>query len=626
MASDLLNVGTQSVLTAQRQLNTTGHNISNANTEGYSRQSVIQGVNDPRQFGGQTYGMGVHVENVRRSWDQFAVNELNLSTTNAANKSDAESNIDMLSSMLSSVASQKIPEHLNEWFDAVKTLADTPNDVGARKVVLEKAGLITQTLNEFHETIRKQSDVSNKKLDMGIERVNQLAVEIRDVQRLMMRAPGPHNDLRDEHEKLINELSGYTKVTVTPRSNSEGFNVHIGNGHTLVSGTEASQLRLVNGIPDTHQRRLAIVEGQVVKPITSQDIDGKIGAMLDMRDNLIPEVMDELGRLAVSFSHEVNTYQSQGLDLRGQVGGNIFSDVNSEISAKSRAITSGQSNAEVAVFIDDPSTLKGGEYGLRYDGSDYVVTKPSGETIKVSTDSSGNAFYLDGMRVEIRNPPELGEKVLLRPTRNSAAQMQMNTVDPKNIAAQSYEASTTFAQGTAEFKILAAGALREFEVIVSPKGDQFAVTDTKGNVLMQPQPYPPTEPVTVQGTTFELTKGAIANDKFTANLVPSEGDNGNLRKLQDIQTDKNLDNGESTVLDIYHNLNTSTGLKASTAIRLSDIATLEKESAQERIASISGVNLDEEAANMMKFQQAYMASSRVMQAANDTFNTILALR
>ena len=132
MASDLLNVGTQSVLTAQRQLNTTGHNISNANTEGYSRQSVIQGTNDPRQFGGSTYGMGVHVENVRRSWDEFAVKELNLSTTNYANKLDNEKNLDLLSSMLSSVASKKIPENMNEWFDAVKTMADTPNDMGAR--------------------------------------------------------------------------------------------------------------------------------------------------------------------------------------------------------------------------------------------------------------------------------------------------------------------------------------------------------------------------------------------------------------------------------------------------------------------------------------------------------------
>ncbi|MGR5236526.1 flagellar hook-associated protein FlgK [Vibrio alfacsensis] len=638
MASDLLNVGTQSVLTAQRQLNTTGHNISNANTEGYSRQSVIQGTSDPRQFGGSTYGMGVHVENVRRSWDEFAVKELNLSTTNYANKLDNEKNLDLLSSMLSSVASKKIPENLNEWFDAVKTMADTPNDMGARKVVLEKAKLLSDTLNEFHETVRQQSDVANKSLDMGIERVNQLAVEIRDMHRLMMRTPGPHNDLMDQHEKLVKELSEYTKVTVTPRKNSEGFNVHIGNGHTLVSGTEASQLKMMDGSPDVHQRRLAMVEGGGIKAIKADDIDGKIGAMLKMRDEHIPQVMDELGRLATGLSSEINHLQSQGLDHNGNVGDPLFTDVNSEELAQSRVITGPQSTADMAVYIENISALKGGEYSLRYDGDRYSVTKPNGETIKVDANSSDNAFYLDGMRVEVRNEPKVGEQVLLRPTRSSAAQMKVETTDPKAIAAQSYEASTTFAQGNATFEIIEAGDLREFEVVVSPTGDQFAVTDTQGNVIMTPQPYPPTGPVSISlpsnhpsykngaETVFELSRGALANDKFTANLVPSEGDNGNLRKMQNIQTDKKMNDNESTILSVYFNLNTDVGLKTSTATRLADVARLESEAAQERVASISGVNLDEEAANMMKFQQAYMASSRVMQAANDTFNTILQLR
>lgn len=624
MASDLLNLGSQSVLTAQRQLNTTGHNISNVNTEGYSRQSVIQGTNMPRQYGGETYGMGVHVEKVRRSWDQFAVNELNVSTTNYAHKVDDEGNLEMLSSMLSSVASKKIPENLNEWFDGVKSLADSPNDVGARKVVLEKANLITQNLNDFHETIRRQSDVTNKKLELGIERVNQLALEIRDLHRLMMRTPGPHNDLMDTHEKLVAELSEYTKVTVTPRKNAEGFNIHIGNGHTLVSGTEASELKMIDGYPDVHQRRLAMIEGKGIKAITTKDIDGKIGAMLSMRDEKIPELMDELGRLATSFSYEVNKLQSQGLDLRGNIGGLMFTDVNSDVVAKSRVVTSSNSSADVAVFIEDTSKLVGGEYSLQYTGGDYYITRPSGEQFIVPV--VDNAITLDGIRIDIRKDLESGERVLLRPTRSGAAQMKMATNDPSDIAAQSYEASTTFAQGKAKFSIEQAGALREFEVIISPDGKQFAVTDTKGNVLLEPRDYPPSGVVTVQGTSFELTDGALPNDKFTANLVPSEGDNGNLLKMQNIQTDKKLNDGESTILDIYHNLNTNVGLQMSTASRLTDVSRLEKEAAQERVASISGVNLDEEAANMMKFQQAYMASSRIMQAANDTFNTILALR
>lgn len=624
MASDLLNVGTQSVLTAQRQLNTTGHNISNVNTEGYSRQSVIQGTNAPRQYGGETYGMGVHVENVRRSWDQFAVKELNIASTDYAFKRDTEENLDMLSKLLSSVASKKIPENLNEWFDSVKSLADSPNDLGARKVVLEKAKLISQNLNDFHETVRLQKDITNKGLALGVERINQLALEIRDLQRLMMRVPGPHNDLMDKHEKLVSELSQYTKVTVTQRKHGEGFNIHIGNGHTLVSGTEASQLRVIDGFPDTQQHRLAMVEGKALKAISARDVGGKMEAILDMRDEHIPYLMDEVGRLALSFSHEVNTLQSQGLDLRGNVGSALFTDVNLDVIARSRVVTNSNSKADMAVFIEDVSQLKGGEYSMQYNGSEFVVTLPSGQQTVLPV-VKGNV-YVDGLRVEVRNPPQVGERILVRPTRNGAAAIRLATEDATKIAAQSFEASTTFAQGKAKFKILQAGDVREFEVIVSPTGDQFAVTDTKGNILLQPQPYPPTGPVTVLGTTFELTEGALPNDKFTANLVPSEGDNGNLRKMINIQTAKRMNDNESTIIDLYHNLNTDVGLKMATMTRLTDVARLEKEAAQSRIASISGVNLDEEAANMMKFQQAYMASSRIIQASNDTFNTILALR
>ncbi|ELJ8713676.1 flagellar hook-associated protein FlgM [Vibrio cholerae] len=624
MASDLLNVGTQSVLTAQRQLNTTGHNISNVNTEGYSRQSVIQGTNAPRQYGGETYGMGVHVENVRRSWDQFAVKELNIASTDYAFKRDTEENLDMLSKLLSSVASKKIPENLNEWFDSVKSLADSPNDLGARKVVLEKAKLISQNLNDFHETVRLQKDITNKGLALGVERINQLALEIRDLQRLMMRVPGPHNDLMDKHEKLVSELSQYTKVTVTQRKHGEGFNIHIGNGHTLVSGTEASQLRVIDGFPDIQQHRLAMVEGKALKAISARDIGGKMEAILDMRDEHIPYLMDEVGRLALSFSHEVNTLQSQGLDLRGNVGSALFTDVNLDVIARSRVVTNSNSKADMAVFIEDVSQLKGGEYSMQYNGSEFVVTLPSGQQTVLPV-VKGNV-YVDGLRVEVRNPPQVGERILVRPTRNGAAAIRLATEDATKIAAQSFEASTTFAQGKAKFKILQAGDVREFEVIVSPTGDQFAVTDTKGNILLQPQPYPPTGPVTVLGTTFELTEGALPNDKFTANLIPSEGDNGNLRKMINIQTAKRMNDNESTIIDLYHNLNTDVGLKMATMTRLTDVARLEKEAAQSRIASISGVNLDEEAANMMKFQQAYMASSRIIQASNDTFNTILALR
>jgi flagellar hook-associated protein 1 FlgK len=491
--------------------------------------------------------------------------------------------------------------------------------------VLEKAGLITQNLNNFYETVRVEADNANRRLDMAVERVNQISTEIRDIHRAMMRTPAPHNDLMDQHERLVKELSTYTKVTVTPKANNEGYNVHIGNGHTIVSGTESSKLAMLNGEPDPHQRRLAIVEGKIVKPIQQLDIDGELGALFDMRDKNIPYVYDELGRVAASLAFEVNKLQHQGLDIRGQIGAQMFNDVNSERAAQDRVIKGNESKAEMAVYLEDLSQLKGGEYSLKYDGKRYAITNGRGEVTRLEPASDG-ALHFEGVRIEISKKPQVNEKILIRPTRMAAGELTLMMNDPAKIAAQSYESSTTFAQGTAKFDILSVGDLKEFEVIISPQGDQFAVLDTKGNVLQSPQPYPTDDAITVMGTQFTLTAGALPNDKFGANLVGSEGDNGNLRKLQDIQTSKIFNDGNSTLLQLYHNLNTDVGLKYSTASRVANVAKLEHQAAQERVASISGVNLDEEAANMMKFQNAYMASSRIMQTANDTFNTILQLR
>lgn len=267
MGLDLLNLGTQGVLTAQRQLNTTSHNINNVNTEGFSRQSVVQDTNMPHWVSGANLGAGVHVAAVRRSFDQFATNELNLSTTNLSYSMDTEANLDVLTNMMSSIGAKRIPENINDWFDAVKTLADSPNEIGARKVVLEKSRLVSQSLNDFYENVRQQNSDVNKKMDLTVERMNGIALELKEINQMMVKTPGPHNDLMDRHEKLIKELSQYTKVTITKRDNENAFNVLIGGGHMLVSGTHSSELKMIAGTPDPLQRRLAMVEGKGMKAI-----------------------------------------------------------------------------------------------------------------------------------------------------------------------------------------------------------------------------------------------------------------------------------------------------------------------------------------------------------------------
>ncbi|OLQ76026.1 flagellar hook-associated protein FlgK [Photobacterium proteolyticum] len=623
MGFDLLNMGSQGLMTAQRQLNTTSHNVNNVNTEGYSRQSVVQQANDPIWWGGNQYGTGVHAAEVRRGFDQFATNELNLTTTNLSYATEREGQLGRLDNMLANSA-KKIPEDMNQWYDAVKALADSPNDMGSRKVVLEKAKMVAKGLNDNHGILSRQKSETNEVLSRTLSRVNDIARELVDVHKALVKTPasGHDNDLLDRHQSLINELSEYTKVTVT-RKNAESFNVMIGSGHTLVSGTESSELRMVSGKPDPQQTQLAIVEGKSLKTIRNDDIGGKMAALFQFRDETLTHAMDEIGRIAIGFSKSVNELQLQGLDLKGQVGENMFRDVNDPAAAAARVMLPADSTAEMKVFIDDLSKVKIGEYGLSFDGSQHTLSYPDGTSQNVIPSGNPPSFSMDGFRVEMTAPMKAGEQVVLRPTRSAAGEISVTMTDPAKIAAQSYLSSASNTQGQASFNVTQPGTLSEFQVAVSPDASQFAVLDMKGNILQAPQPYPPAGEVVVGGTGFTLSQGAIGGDVFAVNLNAADGDNGNLIKMQTLQAEKLMDEGRSTVIDVYQGLNTEMGVQKASAARLREVGLVEKDAAESRVAEISGVNLDEEAANMMRFQQAYMASSRIMTVANETFDTLL---
>lgn len=626
MAFDLLNMGSQGLLTAQRQLNTTSHNINNVNTEGYSRQSVVQQTNDPIWSGGSQHGTGVHAAEVRRGYDQFATNELNITTTNLSYATEREGQLGRLDNMLAN-SSKKIPEDMNQWYDAVKAMADSPNDLGSRKVVIEKAKLVASGLNDSYGTLAKQKNETNEVLSGALNRVNDIGRELVEVHKALIKTPasGADNDLMDRHQNLINELSQYTKVTVAPKNN-ETFNVMIGSGHTLVSGTESSELRMINGKPDPQQTQLAIVEGKALKPIRNDDIGGKLAALFQYRDETLSQAMDEMGRIAIGFSDSVNELQSQGLDLNGDVGGNLFHDVNDPASAAARARIPTGSTADLKVYIEDINQLKVGEYGLTFDGSQHTLTSPDGSRQSVVPSGNPAAFSVDGLRIQMDSPIGVGERIAIRPTRDGAGNIKALLDDPAKIAAQNFLSSATKVNGNADLAINAAGGPNEFQVAVSPDASQFAVLDMKGNILQAPQVYPPSGEVNVGGTRFTLSSGAMGGDVFAVNLNASDGDNGNLIKMQDLQDQKIMNDGRSSVIDVYEGLNTEMGVQKASASRLKEVGLVEKDAAQSRVAEIAGVNMDEEAANMMKFQQAYMASSRIMSVATETFDTLLNIR
>ncbi len=623
MGFDLLTLGSQAVLTSQRQLNTTGHNIANVNTEGFSRQSVEQGTNDAQYWSGNEYGAGVHVAAVRRNYDQFAVNELNLSTSALSHASTTDTQLAFLDELMANTG-KAIPEGMNEFYNAVSTLADSPNDMGARRVVLEQATLISSSLNDVNGILLQQDLNTKTEISASLGKMNELGKELVEVNCQLIKAQGIDNDLLDRRDRLITELSAFTQVTVTARNNGM-VNVMIGSGHTLVSGTQVSELKVIPSNLDNESPQLALVEGKVLKPISHDGIKGKLGALFEYRDKILGETRDQFGRLATGFAMSLNTLQRQGFDLNGQIGSDIYVDFNDVDIAEDRVVKGPASMADLKVFIDDLSQLQDGEYQLRYDGSQYRLFDPNNKELLVSPIGTPPSISVDGLLIQVDQNMAAGELILIRPFRQAAGQMKVMMDEPSQIAAQNYISPTSDLFGTANLTISQQGAQKEFQVTISDNGTQFSVSDLNGNNLLPAQVYPPSAPVTVNGTIFELSAGAEPKDVFSISLIPADGENGNLLLMQALQSEKIMDGGRSSIIDVYESLNTAIGTQKSASRRLLDVTMVENNAAAGRVAEISGVNLDQEAANLMKFQQAYMASSRIMTAADEAFKTLLSV-
>lgn len=619
--SDLLSIGTQGILTTQRQLNTTGHNISNVNTEGYSKQSIEQRTADALYTGGQYLGSGVLVADVRRNFDKFAISEFNIATSAHSHAISRNEQLGILDELMAS-SGKKVPENINMFFSAVKAMTDTPNDMGARKIVLEQAKMAADSIKDVNSVLERQASEVNDEIDITVARVNAIGKELVDVQHAIMKSGGKDNNLYDRQQNLLNDLSKYTQITTNLRRDGL-YNVLIGSGHTLVAGVHASELTTIEGSPDVQQRRLALVSGNNVKAISSEDIRGKLEGLFDYRDKTIGMARDELGRMAMGFALAMNELQSQGFDLKGNVGKAMFNDFNHPDVAKSRVDKASGSTADLSVYIDDISKTRVGDYQLKFDGVNHIVTTPDQKEQMVTAVGLPPRFVIDGMRVEINQPLATGERLLLRPVRDAAARINMIMSDPSEIAAQSYISSTSQLNGDAKLQVDTKGAQEQFQVVISEDGSQFSVFDLEGNVLQSPQNYPPAGPVLLNGTVFNLSAGAAKNDRFVVSLLPADGENGNLMRMQKLQTVKMMDNGRATLIDVFEGLTSNIGTQKSSFANLEALTRTELDAAQGRVAQTSGVNLDEEAANMMKFQQAYMASSRIMTAANQAFETLL---
>ncbi|MHB0816673.1 flagellar hook-associated protein FlgK [Stutzerimonas stutzeri] len=695
--SDLLSIGLSGLSASKTQLSITGHNITNVNTPGYSRQDATQATRSP-QFSGAGYiGSGTTLVEIRRTYSEFLTNQLRSSTALSSDVEAYKSQINQLDSLLAGTTTGITPS-LQKFFSALQTAAEDPANIPARQLVLAEAEGLSRRFNTVYDRLSEQNSFTNKQMSAVTDQVNRLAGSIGSLNEAIAVAAAngkQPNDLLDARDEAVRELSTYIGVTVVPQDDSS-FNIFIGSGQPLVVGGSAARLEVVPGQGDPNRHEVQFVSGGSRQGITSQITGGELGGLIRYREEVLDSTMNSLGRLALAVSDQVNTQLGQGLDLKGQVGSALFGDYNDAALADLRAIAfSGNPSlntadpADASLKIGETSLLTTSDYLLEYDGSPpsgYKARRLSDNQPMTVANNGGVLTFTDqsnrdqGFSVEVSGTPLPGDKFSLQPTRRGATDIstvldqadQLAFAAPVRAESNLQNAGTgvigqpDMVSGPSPIKLdqlntaFPSGGL---ELRASVSGDTYTLTDANvlpagwayvddnGDRLVNEVTGDLVTPEFKSGNsnTVRLAYTAAPNevyqfelsisgrpqtdDRFTLKFNQSGvSDNRNALKLVDLQgkqtvgvslgADGKVISGVS-LTDGYGELVERVGTLTAQARMDSEATGAILKQAQDNRDSLSAVNLDEEAANLIKFEQYYNASAQIIQVARSLFDTLI---
>ncbi|HCJ29549.1 MAG TPA: flagellar hook-associated protein FlgK [Pseudomonas sp.] len=665
--ADLLNIGLSGLSASKTQLSITGHNISNVNTPGYSRQDASQTTRTP-QFSGAGYvGSGTTLVEIRRTYSEFLTSQLRSSTSLSSDVEAYKSQIDQLDSLLAGSTTGITPS-LQKFFSALQTAAEDPANIPARQLVLAEAEGLARRFNTVSDRLTEQNDFTNKQMAAVTDQINRLAGSIGSLNDAIATASAngkQPNDLLDARDEAVRQLSTYIGVTVTPQDDNS-FNISVGSGQPLVVGKAVSQLKVVPGQSDPNRHEIRFVSGGSEQGITSQITGGELGGLIRYRDEVLDPTLNSLGRLALSISDEVNSQLGQGLDLKGQVGVDLFKNVNSSDLIDKRSYPMG-----VNVEVTDTRLLSTKDYEIEITslndtgGGSYRIREASGAW---TTGAFGDDQLGFSLSLAEDSTLAVGDRILIMPTRRGATGIALNLDQADQLAFASPVRAESNLQNSGtgvitQPKLLSApspidvavlegafGSLPALEVgNIAANGSYALNASLPSNwsyVVKAGDPNPPSLQLgnsstlrlayTNDGETYEfefsLSGRPQTGDSFSLTFNQSGvSDNRNALALVDLQNKQTVGvsvgadgvTSGASFTDGYGELVERVGTLTAQARMDSEATGAILKQATDNRDSLSAVNLDEEAANLIKFEQYYNASAQIIQVARSLFDTLI---
>jgi flagellar hook-associated protein 1 FlgK len=432
------------------------------------------------------------------------------------------------------------------------------------------------------------------------------------------------NDLLDLRDRLVMDLSQLVAVQTIPQDDGS-LSVFIGSGQGLIVGSTPQQLAVIGNEFDATEARIAFSSDSSLTPLENSLSGGTLGGLLEFRERILSPAREALGQTATAFSHAFNEQHSAGLDLRGSLGGDFFSMVPPRILPSSQNAGTGTATATVT----DLSAFTGDDYVLAFNGSNYTVIDPQTNTAVPfsGTGTAGDPLVFGGVSVEVSGAPATGDRILVRTARGSAATLRTLVTDPQSVAL----ASPTRARS--DFNNLGNVAVTPARVVdpsdpnlLTSSVIEFVDATTYTINGAGSFSYSSGDPISINGTEIILTGIPDGGDRFTIEAnFGSTGDNANGLLLADVQSVDLLDGGSVSINENYGRLVSDIGSTTNQVIAGLDASLAVRRNAEADVLSVSGVNLDEEAARLIQFQQAYQAAAQAISVAATLFDTVLGM-
>lgn len=436
--SGLLSNAISGLQASQNALRTTGHNISNANTPGYSRQRVDTVTRPEQQLGSAGYvGSGVQVESIERIVDEFVTAQLRMDTTAFHQLDKFNTNISKIDRLFAD-ESTGLAGGLKSFFAALQNGADDPSSSPARQLILSEADSLASRFNTLQDRLVDIERNLNREMDSIITEINDLSQNVADLNRAIAEkaSVGSPNDLLDQRDETLRKLSELVSIQTITQGNGD-VNVFMGQGQSLVVGNNANRFG-VNNSGD-----VTLTQGNRMLDVTHDISGGQLGGILDFRDGPLHKAQNELGRLALSISDEMNTLQQQGLDLDGDFGQQLFKDINHSSYASQRVVMDtvvGQNDRELSLTITDTGELTTSDYRFQVieGSSNYLITRLEDREIVGQGTLSGaipEELEFDGLKLTLEDGNfQGGDSFTLKPTASAASHIEAELTRPEDLA------------------------------------------------------------------------------------------------------------------------------------------------------------------------------------------------